>query len=169
MSPVASAISAKTGGAMKSASHHHQSGLAGSSGVAISWSSRAFMGSIIFASLWMKYCSMYIWPTAWSSACSTRGPGCQLSLFAEIQHGLLVFVAGHRVGDAHEAGVERGPGPVGLRLGGHAAELPVGNELHGLGKIGLLEFRREILCERAGGGQRISGRRDAVLVCAWAL
>ena len=52
------------------------------------------------------------------------------------QHGLLVFVAGDGVGNAHEAGVERGPGPVDLRLGGHAAELPVGNELHGLGEVG---------------------------------
>ena len=45
--------------------------------------------------------------------------------------------------------VERGPRPVDLRLGGHAAELPVGYKLHRLCEIAPVEFGRKILRQRA--------------------
>ena len=88
--------------------------------------------------------------------------GLPLKLVGDVLHGLLVLVAGDGVGNAHEAGVERGPGPVILRLRrAWRVSCQSATIFMALASSGLVEFWREVLCERAGScAERISGRRD---------
>ncbi len=141
MSPVALAISAKTGGAMKSASHHHQSGLGGivgrgelliEAGLHRVHHLRVFVEEVLL--------HVHLADGLIVGMLDARA-GLPVELVAQILHGLLVLVAGYGIGHPHEAGVERGPGPVGLRNFGHAAELPIGDDLHGLGEVGLFELQ----------------------------
>ncbi len=78
------------------------------------------MASLIFGSLCRKYCSIYIWPTAWSSGMHCARTRLPLELFGNPVHRLPVLVAGHLCGYRHEAVVKRSPSPIHLRVGGHA-------------------------------------------------